>query len=73
MELKNYLIFKKNLDLYLDLRWDYLRKNNWIEASSDKILIKDMPDELPGEKTLKLIGMGKRPEKKLIKMIFWVF
>ena len=39
------------------------KKNNWIETSSDKILIKDMPNELPGEKTLKLIGMGKRPEK----------
>lgn len=35
------------------------RKNNWIKASSDEVSIKDTPAELPGEKTLKIIGSGK--------------
>ena len=38
------------------------RKNNWIEASGDKVSIKNPPSELPGEKTLKLIGSGKLSE-----------
>ena len=38
------------------------RKNNWIEAFSENISIKNLPLELPGEKTLKQIG-----EKKLSK------
>ena len=33
------------------------RKNNWVEATSGQISIKHYPSELPGEKTLKLIGM----------------
>ena len=39
------------------------RKNNWIEASGDQVSIKNIPSELPGEKTLKLIGTGERPER----------
>ena len=35
------------------------RKNNWVEASSDQILLKSSPLELPGEKTLKQIGNNK--------------
>ncbi|MEX0862790.1 phenylalanine--tRNA ligase subunit alpha [Nitrosopumilus sp.] len=38
------------------------RKNNWIEATSEQISINKLPVELPGEKTLKLIG-----DKKLSK------
>ena len=38
------------------------RKNNWIEATSEQISINKLPLELPGEKTLKLIG-----DKKLSK------
>ena len=38
------------------------RKNNWIETSGDKVSIKNPPSELPGEKTLKLIGSSKLPE-----------
>ncbi len=41
------------------------RKNNWVEATSDKISIKNSPSELPGEKTLKLIGNEKLSKDKL--------
>ena len=34
------------------------RKNNWIETSSDEIIIKKIPSILPGEKTLKQIASG---------------
>jgi len=37
------------------------RKNNWVEASSENVLIKNLPLELPGEKTLKQIGEKKLP------------
>jgi len=39
------------------------RKNNWIEATPEQISINKLPLELPGEKTLKLIG-----DKKLSKV-----
>jgi len=35
------------------------RKNNWIETSSDEIILKTSPSELPGEKTLQKIGNNK--------------
>ena len=41
------------------------RKNNWIEASNDQILLKNSPLELPGEKTLKFIGNEKLPKDKI--------
>ena len=41
------------------------RKNNWVEATSDQISIKNPPSELPGEKTLKLIGNEKLSKDKL--------
>ena len=41
------------------------RKNNWVEVSSDQISIKSLPSELPGEKTLKLVGNGKISKDKL--------
>ncbi len=41
------------------------RKNNWVEALSDEISLKTAPAELPGEKTLKLIGSGKLPKDKI--------
>ena len=41
------------------------RKNNWVEFSSDEISIKNPPSELPGEKTLKLIGNGKLSKDKI--------
>ncbi len=41
------------------------RKNNWIEVSSDQISIKNSPSELPGEKTLKLIGNKKLSKNEL--------
>jgi len=41
------------------------RKNNWIEASSDQISLKTSPLELPGEKTLRLIGDKKLPRDKI--------
>ena len=41
------------------------RKNNWIEASSDQISLKVSPQELPGEKTLQLIGDKKLSKTKI--------
>ena len=41
------------------------RKNNWVEASSDQISIKNPPSDLPGEKTLKLIGNKKLSKDKI--------
>ncbi len=41
------------------------RKNNWVEASSDEISVKNLPDNLPGEKTLNLIGDSKLSQDKL--------
>ncbi len=41
------------------------RKNNWVEASSDQILLKNSPLELPGEKTLKQIGNNKLSKDKI--------
>lgn len=41
------------------------RKNNWVEASSDQISIKNIPSELPGEKTIKLIGENKISKDKI--------
>ena len=41
------------------------RKNNWVEASSDQISIKNIPSELPGEKTIKLIGENKVSKDKI--------
>ncbi len=41
------------------------RKNNWVEASSEQITLKNSPSELPGEKTLKQIGENKLPREKI--------
>ena len=41
------------------------RKNNWIETSSDEIVLKTTPSVLPGEKTLQQIGSGKLSKDKL--------
>ena len=41
------------------------RKNNWVEASNDQITLKNSPSELPGEKTLKLIGNEKLSKDKI--------
>ena len=41
------------------------RKNNWVEASDDEISLKDSPSELPGEKTLHLIGNEKISKEKI--------
>ncbi|MFB5623000.1 MAG: phenylalanine--tRNA ligase subunit alpha [Nitrosarchaeum sp.] len=35
------------------------RKNNWVDTSDDKIILKNNPSELPGEKSLKQIGENK--------------
>jgi phenylalanyl-tRNA synthetase alpha chain len=43
------------------------RKNNWVEASSDKISLNNSPSVLPGEKTLKQIGNNKLPHNKIDK------
>ena len=44
------------------------RKNNWIETSSDQIILKTMPSELSGEKSLKLIGTNKLPKEEIDKV-----
>ena len=41
------------------------RKNNWIETSSDEIILKTTPSILPGEKTLQQIGSGKLSKSEL--------
>lgn len=41
------------------------RKNNWIETSSENILIKNLPLEIPGEKTLNQIGERKLPKDEI--------
>lgn len=41
------------------------RKNNWVEASGDEISLKNSPSELPGEKSLKLIGIEKISKEKI--------
>jgi len=43
------------------------RKNNWIETSSDEIILKTSPSELPGEKTLQQIGNNKLSLDKIDK------
>ncbi len=43
------------------------RKNNWVEASSEQILLKNPPSELLGEKSLKQIGDKKIPLDKIDK------
>ena len=43
------------------------RKNNWIETSSDQIILKTLPLELPGEKSLQLIGNSKLPKEQIDK------
>ena len=44
------------------------RKNNWIETSSDQIILKTMPSELSGEKSLQLIGTNKLPKEEIDKV-----
>ena len=44
------------------------RKNNWIETSSDQIILKIIPSELPGEKSLQLIGNNKLPKEQTDKI-----
>ena len=44
------------------------RKNNWIETSSDQIILKTIPSELSGEKSLKLIGTNKLPKEEIDKV-----
>ncbi|HJM79776.1 MAG TPA: phenylalanine--tRNA ligase subunit alpha [Nitrosopumilus sp.] len=41
------------------------RKNNWVETSSDQIIIKTIPFELPGEKTLQQIGNKKLSKEQI--------
>ena len=43
------------------------RKNNWIETSSDQIILKTLPLELPGEKSLQLIGNNKLSKDQIDK------
>jgi len=43
------------------------RKNNWVEASTEQIFLKNFPSELPGEKALKQIGNNKLPQDKIDK------
>ncbi|WP_016939473.1 phenylalanine--tRNA ligase subunit alpha [Nitrosopumilus sp. SJ] len=43
------------------------RKNNWVEATSDEISLKNPPSVLPGEKSLKQIGEKKLPVDELNK------
>ena len=44
------------------------RKNNWIETLSDEIILKTLPSELPGEKTLQKIGNNKLSKEQVDKI-----
>ena len=44
------------------------RKNNWIETSSDKIILKIIPSILPGEKTIQQIGKNKLSKEQIDKI-----
>ena len=44
------------------------RKNNWIETSSDEIILKTIPSILPGEKTLRQIGSGTLSNDQIDKI-----
>ena len=44
------------------------RKNNWIETSSDKIILKITPSILPGEKTIQQIGKNKLSKEQIDKI-----
>jgi len=43
------------------------RKNNWVETSSDQIILKTNPSELPGEKSLQQIGTKKLSKEQIDK------
>ena len=43
------------------------KKNNWVEASSGQISLKNPPSELSGEKILSQIGSGKVSERNIDK------
>ena len=43
------------------------RKNNWVEATADNVTLKNPPDVLPGEKSLKQIGEQKLSVEQLEK------
>ena len=56
---------KKIKDLQIELgsifgpAMGLVKKNNWIETVNDQIKIKNLPDQLPGESSLKKIGTTK--------------
>ncbi len=41
------------------------RKNNWVETSPEQISLRNSPSDLPGEKTLRLIGYKKLSRDKI--------
>jgi phenylalanyl-tRNA synthetase alpha chain len=43
------------------------KKNNWVDASSGQISLKNSPSDLPGEKTLNEIGSDKVPGENIDK------
>ena len=43
------------------------RKNNWVDTSADQISLKDLPSDLPGEKTLKQIGNNALSQNEIDK------
>jgi len=43
------------------------RKNNWVEATSEQISVKNPPSLLPGEKTLKQIGTNTFSQEQIDK------
>ena len=56
---------QKELGLIFGPAIGLCRKNNWIETSSDQIILKTTPSILPGEKTLQQIGNGKLSKGEL--------
>lgn len=56
---------QKNLGTAFGPAMGMARKNGWVEASGKILSLKNAPAELPGEKSLAIIGKDKVPEEKL--------
>lgn len=56
---KKLAVLQKELGFVFGPSIGMARKNNWVESTSDEILLKNSPDILPGEKTLLQIGNSK--------------
>jgi phenylalanyl-tRNA synthetase alpha chain len=64
---KNISDLQKGLGSVFGPAMGLAKKNDWVETKENKILIKNYPSNLPGEKTLKQIGEGITPKTQIDK------